>query len=113
VFSAERVGEKERFGELTGAHQEARAVYGPWAFNIHTALPLGESGGSVANLWLLVAMLGSRSIARAEQKLCGLALPLAGLWRKVKRLYALGGCGSIPKELCNRGILLGKVGGMN
>lgn len=29
VFAAERVGEEERFGELTGAHEETRAVYGP------------------------------------------------------------------------------------
>jgi hypothetical protein len=29
VFAAERVGEKERFGELTGAHEETSAVDGP------------------------------------------------------------------------------------
>jgi hypothetical protein len=29
VFASERVGEKERFGELTGAHKETSAVDGP------------------------------------------------------------------------------------
>jgi hypothetical protein len=29
VFAAERVGEKERFSELTGAHKETSSVDGP------------------------------------------------------------------------------------
>ena len=41
VFAAESVGEKQRFGELTSMHEEARAVDGPWSFNIHNSLPLG------------------------------------------------------------------------
>ena len=36
VLAAERVGEQERFGELTGVHEEASAVDGP--FNIHKFL---------------------------------------------------------------------------
>jgi hypothetical protein len=36
VLAAERVGEQERFSELTGVHEEASAVDGP--FNIHKFL---------------------------------------------------------------------------
>jgi len=35
LFAAESVGEDERFGELTRAHQETGAVDGPFAFEIH------------------------------------------------------------------------------
>ena len=38
VFAAQSVGEKKRFGELTGAHEETRAVDGPCTFNIHKFL---------------------------------------------------------------------------
>jgi hypothetical protein len=38
LFAAERVGEDEWFGELTGAHQETGAVYGPLVVWIHGGL---------------------------------------------------------------------------
>ena len=38
VFAAESVGEQERFGKLTGVHEETRAVDGPCTFNIHKFL---------------------------------------------------------------------------
>ena len=41
VLAAQSVDEVERFGELTGAHEETRAVDGPWIFKIHTSSPLG------------------------------------------------------------------------
>ena len=34
---AERIGEDERFGELTSAHQKTSAVDGPWVFGIHSS----------------------------------------------------------------------------
>jgi hypothetical protein len=43
LLAAESVGEQKRFGELTGVHEEARAVDGPWSFNAHKFLiPLGR-----------------------------------------------------------------------
>lgn len=43
VFAAESIGEQERFSELTGVHQKACAVDGPWNFHIHKFLiPSGE-----------------------------------------------------------------------
>jgi hypothetical protein len=43
VFAAESIGEQERFSELTGVHQKACAVDGPWNFHIHKFLiPLGK-----------------------------------------------------------------------
>lgn len=49
MFAAESIGEKVRFGELTSAHEEARAIDGPWTFNIHNSSPLGGGRRIVAS----------------------------------------------------------------
>src|SRR6266849_861980 len=41
MFAPESVGKDERFGELTGSHNEARAVNGPGTFHLHKTSPLG------------------------------------------------------------------------
>jgi len=54
VLTAESVDEEQRFGELTSAHQETRAVDGPRIFKLHTSLPLG-GGRRVASREYLVS----------------------------------------------------------
>ena len=100
VLTAESVDEEQRFGELTSAHQETRAVDGPRIFKLHTSLPLG-GGRRVASIWFQVSVLpgSTRNFMRPITRPLG-----AGSWREVKRLYALAGGGSITKELCNGGI---------
>jgi hypothetical protein len=47
LFASEDVGKDERRGELTGSHNEARAVDGPCAFDVHKGFhPSGEGCGS-------------------------------------------------------------------
>lgn len=49
LFAAERVGKDERLSELTGVHEETRAVDGPLTSNIHNASPLGGGLMQVAS----------------------------------------------------------------
>jgi hypothetical protein len=44
LFASESVGKNERFGELTGLHEETRAVNGPWIVNAHKNSTLGGGG---------------------------------------------------------------------
>lgn len=63
VFAAEDVSKNQRLGELTGAHQKAGVVDGPWTFNVpHTSplrgglLELRVAGREflVASFWFLL-----------------------------------------------------------
>ena len=61
LFAAECVGKDERFGELTGAHQETGTVDSPMAFEIHKCF-LSLFGGAGVGFWLQVlAEYGCRS----------------------------------------------------
>jgi hypothetical protein len=54
MFAAQWVSKEERFGQLTGAHQETRAVYGPWAFYIHISTSRGRAESASLVSWLPV-----------------------------------------------------------
>lgn len=65
VFAAKGICENERFRQLTGVHEEARAVDGPRSFNTHKNHPSGEGIRRSVMSWLLVQVLqGSKNVLR-------------------------------------------------
>jgi hypothetical protein len=74
LFTTEDVGEDERLGELTGSHEEARAVDGPWAFHVHNASPLGGGLLAVSGCWLLVS---SFSLGDGKRRAKNVMRPIA------------------------------------
>ena len=72
LFAAEGVGKDERFGKLTGVHEETRAVNGPWSLDTHKNSTPG--GRAVVSFSLLVSgfVLAVQSVA---QMFCGRSRP--------------------------------------
>ena len=63
MFAAEDVGEDEWFSQLTGVHEDARAVDGPWSFIHKKFHPSGEG------CWYYLVVNGSVSQSVAQNVL--------------------------------------------
>ena len=70
MLAAEGVGENERFSQLTGVHEKARAVDGPWSSTAHkNSIPRGRAA------YFDFIVTGSAAQSVAQKMFCGRSRP--------------------------------------